>query len=59
VKLKAAYYDGPKQVTAAISGQVDAANAGPAPVPFPEITVLAPVAGSTAMMVLVFGAPFS
>jgi tripartite-type tricarboxylate transporter receptor subunit TctC len=32
VKLKAAYYDGPKQVVAAISGQVDAANAGPAPI---------------------------
>jgi tripartite-type tricarboxylate transporter receptor subunit TctC len=32
VKLKAAYYDGPKQVAAAISGQIDAANAGPAPV---------------------------
>src|SRR5258705_6079508 len=32
VKLKAAYYDGPKQVAAAISGQVDAANAGPAPI---------------------------
>lgn len=32
VKLKAAYYDGPKQVAAAVSGQVDAANAGPAPI---------------------------